>query len=31
MTTGDVLSPPAYENLTCFQVRVTEDAVEIEI
>ncbi len=31
VTTGDVLSPPAYENLTCFPVRVTGDAVEIEI
>ena len=31
ITTGDVLSPPAYENLTCFPVRVTGDAVEIEV
>ena len=31
ITTGDVLSPPAYENLSCFPTRVTEDAVEIEI
>ncbi len=31
ITTGDVLSPPAYENLKCFPVRVTGEAVEIEV
>ncbi len=31
VTTGDVLSPPAYENLTCFPVRVTDEGVEIEV
>lgn len=31
VTNGDVLSPPAYENLNCFSVRVTDDSVEIEV
>ena len=31
VTNGEVLSPPAYENLTCFPVRVTDSAIEVEI
>ena len=29
--TGDVLTPPAYENLKCFPVRLTDEGIEIEI
>ena len=29
--TGDVLTPPAYENLKCFPVRLTDECIEIEI
>jgi 3-phenylpropionate/trans-cinnamate dioxygenase ferredoxin subunit len=29
--TGEVLSPPAYENISCFPVRVTDNGVEIEV
>ena len=31
VTNGEVLSPPAYENLTCFPVRVTDSAIGVEI
>ncbi len=31
VTTGEVLSPPAYENLKCFPVRKTDSALEIEV
>ena len=30
VTSGEVLSPPAYENLTCFPVRTTDSTIEIE-
>ena len=29
--TGVVLSPPAYEGVACFQVRVTGSEIEIEV
>ena len=31
VTSGEVLSPPAYENLHCFQVRTTDEGIEIEV
>lgn len=31
VTTGEVLSPPAYQNIACFPVRVTDEGVEIEV
>lgn len=31
VSNGEVLSPPAYENLVCFPIRVTDDGIEIEI
>ncbi len=31
VTSGEVLSPPAYENLHCFKVRTTDDGIEIEV
>jgi len=31
VTNGDVLNPPAYENLIRYSVRVTDEAVEVDV
>ena len=31
LTTGEVLSPPAYEGITCYRVEVDGDDIKIEL